>query len=222
MKKSLSAMDLEKNFGQNKILQGVNLELDQGEFIAIVGKSGVGKSTLLGILGAQDMDFKGKLFLDGINITEANGEEIERIRREYIGFVFQDFHLLPNLSPLENTILPAVFAGGDVGLAERNAKEVLSLLGVRTEGKASSFLSRGEKQRVAVARGLVRKPVILLADEPTASLDEETEEILFDLLEELKEKMKFSLVAVIHSRKILERADRILRLENGKLEECSN
>lgn len=222
MKKSLSAMDLKKKFGQNKILQGVNLELDQGEFIAIVGKSGVGKSTLLGILGAQDMDFKGKLFLDGINIAEANGEEIERIRREYIGFVFQDFHLLPNLSPLENTILPAVFAGGDVELAERNAKEVLSLLGVRTEGKASSFLSRGEKQRVAVARGLVCKPVILLADEPTASLDEETEEILFDLLEELKEKMKFSLVAVIHSRKILERADRVLRLENGKLEECSN
>jgi ABC-type lipoprotein export system ATPase subunit len=183
----------------------------------VVGRSGVGKSTLLGILGTHDLGFEGRLEVGGTDVPGADGSTLARIRREYLGYVFQDFHLLPGLTALENAILPAVFAGSDSASAEAQAREVLDHLGVRIDDTPTAVLSRGERQRVAVARGLVNRPKVLLADEPSASLDDESERILFDMLDELRRGQGFALMAVVHSTMVLARADRVLELREGRL-----
>lgn len=215
----IKARDITRNFGGMEVLTGLDLTVEKGEFLAIVGRSGVGKSTLLAILGTHDRNFGGSLHIAGRNTEELNPSELAVLRREYLGFVFQDFHLLPSLTAIENVILPAVFSGGNLETARSQAAEVLSVLSVRTDQTPTSLLSRGERQRVAVARGLVNRPSVLLADEPTASLDEESEQILFDLLDELRKKQQFALIAVVHSNSILKRADRILELKGGVLYE---
>ncbi|MBC8428698.1 MAG: ATP-binding cassette domain-containing protein, partial [FCB group bacterium] len=141
------------------------------------------------------------------------------LRRNHIGFVFQDFHLLPNLTALENVLLPAVFSGTITNLLIDRVREMLAVLQVRTDSTPSVLLSRGERQRVAVARGLVNNPDVLFADEPTGNLDEASEDVLFDLLDRLRAERGFALAAVVHSKRVLERADRILHLEDGVLHE---
>lgn len=213
----IRAIGLRRGFPGLQVLDGLDFELSRGEFVAIVGRSGVGKSTLLGVLGTHDTDFAGSLVIDGIDVSSASRQELATLRRGVIGFVFQDFHLLPHLSPVENVVLPAVFCGRDYESAVQSASELLTHLGVRIQDQASGLLSRGERQRVAVARGVLGNPAVLLADEPTASLDEDTEGKLFDMIDDLRAESGFALVSVVHSSAIRDRADRVLELKNGRL-----
>ncbi len=215
----INASSIVKTFDELKVLDEASFVLNEGEFVAVTGKSGVGKSTLLGILGTLDPDFSGELIINGINIPGACSRELADLRREFMGFIFQDFHLLPNLNALDNILLPAVFSGTDSLEVRKDAAEILSRLDLRNDDTPTRFLSRGERQRVASARALVNNPKVLLADEPTASLDEDSEGNLFDLLDTLRKERGFAIIAVLHSKKILSRADRILTLKGGVLHE---
>lgn len=215
----VSARGIDRSFNDINVLSGLDLEIRKGEFLAVVGRSGAGKSTLLAILGTHDPDHGGDLIIAGRNTRGLSSAELAMLRREYLGFVFQDFHLLPDLTAMENTILPAVFSGNDLQKAREQAGEVLRKLSIRADETPTSLLSRGERQRVAVARGLVNRPSVLLADEPSASLDMESEQTLFDLIDELRRTQDFAMVAVVHSRAVLGRADRILELREGRLHE---
>ena len=216
----LIAEGIGRRFGQRVVLDSLQMEVQQGEFIAIVGRSGVGKSTLLSIIGLHDPAYGGRLLIEGRDVNELGRSKLAALRRTVIGFVFQDFHLLPNLTAMENVMLPAVFSGGDLEAASNQAREVLTHLSLRMDDTPTALLSRGERQRVAVARGLVNRPRVLMADEPSASLDEESENRLFDLLDDLREQQDFAMLAVVHSSSILRRADRVLRLKDGKLHEA--
>jgi putative ABC transport system ATP-binding protein len=215
----LAARGIGRIFDDRKILDGLDLTVVRGEFIAIIGSSGVGKSTLLGVIGTHDTGYTGELCIDGRNVRDMDNDDLAGIRRELLGFVFQDFHLLPHLTALENVLLPAVFSGKEIEAATRQAENVLGRLSVRIDSTPTSVLSRGERQRVAVARGLVNSPELLLADEPSASLDEENERVLFDLLDGLRKDEGFAMVAVVHSAAVLDRADRVLELRDGRLDE---
>lgn len=215
----IRARDIQREFGEIRVLSGLDLDVRPGEFLAIVGRSGAGKSTLLAILGTHDLDHGGSLEISDMDTALLSPPELASLRREFLGFVFQDFHLLPELTALENVILPAVFSGRDLGTARAKAAEVLARLSIRADETPTTLLSRGERQRVAVARGLVNGPSVLLADEPSASLDMESEQTLFNLLDDLRREQGFALIAVIHSRAVLDRADRILELRDGMLHE---
>ncbi len=215
----IEARNIERSFEDLTVLSGLDLDVQKGEFLAIVGKSGVGKSTLLAILGTHDLDHGGTLKIADTETDGLSSPALASLRREYLGFVFQDFYLLPALTAMENVILPTVFSGGIVKNATAQALDILDKLSVRTNETPTSLLSRGERQRVAVARGLVNKPSVLLADEPSASLDEESEKTLFDLLDDLRKQQNFALIAVVHSKAVLHRADRILELKDGALHE---
>lgn len=217
----MEARGIRRSFGSIDVLSGLDLEVRHGEFLAVVGRSGVGKSTLLAILGTHDLEHEGTLSIAGRVTSELSPSELAELRREYLGFVFQDFHLLPELTAMENVILPAVFSGRDQGPARHQAEEILERLSIRADETPTNLLSRGERQRVAVARGLVNGPSVLLADEPSASLDMESEQTLFNLLDELRREMGFALIAVIHSKAVLDRADRILELREGVLHEMA-
>lgn len=215
----ISADKVGRSFGDIRVLDGLNLEVRQGEFLTIVGKSGAGKSTLLSILGTHDLQHEGRLLVAGRDTSQLSSNQLADIRRNYIGYVFQDFHLMPQLTAMENVVLPAVFSGEDLAKAKEHATQVLQKLSVRNDDTRTSLLSRGERQRVAVARGLVNRPSVLMADEPSASLDQESEETLFDLLDTLRKEQGFSLIAVVHSNAVLERSDRIMELKGGRLHE---
>ncbi len=215
----INASSIVKNFDELRVLDEASFVLNEGEFVAVTGKSGVGKSTLLGILGTLDPDFNGELIINGINIPGASSRELADLRREFMGFIFQDFHLLPNLNALDNILLPAVFSGTDSLEVRNDAATILSRLDLRNDDTPTRFLSRGERQRVASARALVNNPKVLLADEPTASLDEDSEGNLFDLLDTLRKERGFAIIAVLHSKRILSRADRVLTLKGGVLHE---
>lgn len=213
----IHALGIHRSFGDMPVLQGLDISIEPGGFIAVTGRSGSGKSTLLGILGTLDRDFAGTLRIAGVDTATLDGEALAGLRREKLGFIFQDFHLLPNLTALENVLLPAVFSGRELEPVEREARELLERLAVRVDQTPSRFLSRGERQRVAAARALAGRPDVLLADEPTASLDETSEEVLFDLLDKMRREKGFALIAVVHTSSVLARADRVLDLRGGVL-----
>jgi ABC-type lipoprotein export system ATPase subunit len=215
----IEARDIQRSFDDMIVLSGLNLDVQKGEFLAISGRSGVGKSTLLSILGTHDLNHGGSLRIADTATNGLSSSELAALRREYLGFVFQDFYLLPSLTAMENVILPSVFSGGNLANARAHGAEILDKLSIRANETQTSLLSRGERQRVAVARGLVNRPSVLLADEPSASLDEESEQILFDLLDDLRKQQNFALIAVVHSTVILHRADRVLELKDGILHE---
>ena len=215
----IHASSIVKTFDELRVLDKASFALNEGEFVAVTGKSGVGKSTLLGILGTLDPAFTGELTINGIKTHTASSMELAELRREFMGFIFQDFHLLPNLSALDNILLPAVFSGTDSLQVRKDAAAILSRLDLRNDNTPTRFLSRGERQRVASARALVNNPKVLLADEPTASLDEDSEGNLFDLLDTLRKERGFAIIAVLHSKRVLSRADRILELKRGVLHE---
>ena len=217
----IKAESIVRKFDERSVLNRLDMQLMPGEFCAITGKSGVGKSTLLGILGTLDLNFGGKLEIRGSNVANCSHTELSTLRRNYLGFIFQDFHLLPNLPAIDNIILPAVFSGTDTGEVRKSAEAVMERLSLRNDQTPSRFLSRGERQRVASARALVNDPEILLADEPTASLDEESESSLFDLLDSLRKEKGLAMIAVVHSKRVLSRADRILQLRDGVLHETN-
>lgn len=201
-----------------EILDAVDLHLERGEAIAIVGASGAGKSTLLHILGALDRPSSGAVRLGGHDVSELSDEALAAMRNRHVGFVFQFHHLLREFTALENVMMPALVGTSDLASARERARGLLAEVGLEhRETHRPRQLSGGEQQRVAVARALVNDPLVLLADEPSGNLDKRTSGRLHDLLFELRERRDLSLVVVTHNGDLAGRADRILELDAGRL-----
>jgi ABC-type lipoprotein export system ATPase subunit len=213
------AYGLVRTFGSGRaalrVLDGVDLELEAGELVAVVGRSGSGKSTLLHLLGGLDRPDGGTIELDGVRVEQAGERVLAKLRREKIGFVFQAFHLLPELSGIENVLLPARITRDREAL--RRGRALVEQLGLDGAGqRLPVVLSGGEQQRLAIARALVNDPLLVLADEPTGNLDPESGANVVELLRRVAGSGKAVLV-VTHEMSVVEHADRILRLERGKL-----
>ncbi|MCK5226829.1 MAG: ABC transporter ATP-binding protein [Desulfobulbaceae bacterium] len=215
------AQGIEKIFNgrqQLAVLKGVDLTLDKGEMVAIVGTSGTGKTTLLHILGALDKPTAGTLLHNGKDIFAQNESELSAFRNKTIGFVFQFHHLLPEFTALENIMMPLMIAGENKKQIIDQASDLLKLVGLadRSRHKAGE-LSGGEQQRVALARALVMKPALLLADEPTGNLDPKTGDTMFELICELNRSYSLTTVMVTHNHRLANQLNRCLTLEDGKL-----
>jgi putative ABC transport system ATP-binding protein len=204
---------------QVKAVDGVNLELEKGVFAAIVGKSGCGKSTLLGLLGALDKPTSGSIEVDGQEITKMSDWKLVRYRAQKIGFVFQGYNLIPNLSALENVMLPMEFAGVHGSARKKRAKELLEQVGLTEEKhkRKPTRLSGGEQQRVAIARALANKPSIVFADEPTGNLDSQNGKMIFELLHALTRSEKTTIIVVTHDLSIAGQTDKIFHMSDGKI-----
>jgi putative ABC transport system ATP-binding protein len=218
--KTLVAKDLTRIFqmGETTVtaLNNVSLVVDAGEFIAITGQSGSGKSTLMNLLGCLDTPTSGDYSIDGENVAQMTQNELAKVRNKKIGFVFQKFHLLPDLTALDNVALPTLYAGTQEGLARIRAKEKLTV--VELENRLDHFpyqLSGGQQQRVAIARALINHPSILLADEPTGNLDSSTGHAIIDLFKHLNEQKKVTIIMVTHEPDIAQHAKRIVTLRDG-------
>lgn len=210
----------ELKLGQHTIhaLRGVNMTVDTGEMVSVVGTSGSGKSTLLGIIGGLDTPTKGKVFIDGIDISRMNEDKLTEVRNEKIGFIFQFFNLIPTLTAVENVALPIQFARKTNFNPTRRAKELLDILGLADRMKhRPSQLSGGQQQRVAIARALANEPPILLADEPTGNLDSESSAAVLQALDDVQTKMGTTVVIVTHDLKLAQCADRLLVLKDGQI-----
>ncbi len=201
-----------------QVLRGIDLEIYEGEIVTIVGASGAGKSTLLHILGGLDKPSEGEIYWEEKNISELNDESLARLRTKNVGFVFQFHHLLPEFTALENVAMPQMILGKTLTVAQDSAKSVLPLVGLaeRSNHKPSE-LSGGEQQRIAIARAIVNKPKVVLADEPTGNLDSTTSEELFSLIQRLNKENTQTFVIATHNENLANRSHRVLRIEDGKL-----
>jgi lipoprotein-releasing system ATP-binding protein len=204
--------------GAVDVLRGVNLEIEAGETIALVGPSGSGKSTLLQIAGLLERPVSGDIIIRGRDIKNLEENHLTAIRRQDLGFVYQYHHLLPEFSARENIIIPQLIARVDKHLARSRADELLTIMGLSDRaGHRPARLSGGEQQRVAIARALVNKPQVLLADEPTGNLDPPTADSVFMLLTDMVQKSGVGALIATHNFELAKRMDRIVRLESGKL-----
>lgn len=211
-------MTWEADGGGRTVLDGVDLRLARGQAVALVGRSGSGKSTLLHVAAGIAVPTSGRVVLAGRDLSSATEQERTRLRRDHVGLVFQFFHLLPHLSVRENVAVPGWIAGDDRGATRERADELLRRVGLRDRaGDAVARLSGGEQQRIALCRALLRRPALVLADEPTGSLDDRTGSEVMDLLLELVRSEGGALLYVTHSRELAARADRSWRLADGRL-----
>jgi len=200
-----------------KALNGINLKIDKGEFISIVGPSGSGKTTLLNIIGLLDRPTKGKVILENKDVSSLNDNELSSLRAEKIGFIFQTFNLIPNLTAKENVELASAFSN-KVRDSEKKALELLKIVGLEDRANhRPSQLSGGEQQRVAIARALMNDPIILLADEPTGNLDSKTSLEILEIFKMLN-KRGVTILLVTHNMMLAEEANRILYIKDGKIE----
>ena len=218
----LETTELKKYYGAEpnitKALDGVNLSVEKGEFVAIVGTSGSGKSTLLNMIGGLDVPTSGKVFVDGTELSKLNEEQLTIFRRRKIGFVFQNYNLVPVLNVYENIALPVELDGRRVD--EEYVKEIVTVLGLEDKLKRKpGKLSGGQQQRAAIARALVTKPAIILADEPTGNLDSQTSQEVLGLFRAASRKFHQTLVMITHNEEIAQVADRTIRIEDGKIAE---
>lgn len=221
----LETKKLRKNYGSRdtlvKALDQVDLQIQNGEFVAIVGTSGSGKSTLLHMLGGLDRPTEGKVFVDGKDIFSLKDEELTIFRRRKIGFVFQQYNLIPTMNVYENIVLPIGLDGNTPD--EDYVDEIIKTLGLENKlENLSNNLSGGQQQRVAIARALSSKPAIILADEPTGNLDSKTSQDVLGLLKITSERFKQTIVMITHDEEIAQMADRIIRIEDGKIVGDSN
>ncbi|WP_416448291.1 ABC transporter ATP-binding protein [Leeuwenhoekiella sp. A2] len=217
----IKAEHIVKSYGDLQVLKGVDLNIEKGEVVSIVGASGAGKTTLLQILGTLDrVDKKGGtvLNINGIDITSLSERDLSKFRNKNIGFIFQFHQLLPEFTALENVCIPAYIAKKDKAESERRAKEILTFLGLshRFEHKPNQ-LSGGEQQRVAVARSLINDPALILADEPSGNLDSESAENLHNLFFKLRDEFNQTFVIVTHNTDLAEMADRKLTMVDGRI-----
>ena len=215
----ISAKNIHKSFDTLEVLKGVDLDVSAGEIVSIVGPSGAGKTTLLQILGTLDKPNNGIVTLDGVDFSKLNDRELAAFRNRRIGFIFQFHQLLPEFTALENVMIPALIAGTDPVKADVRAKELLAFLQLseRLTHKPAE-LSGGEKQRVAVARALINNPSVILADEPSGSLDSKNKEELHKLLFELRDKFGLTIVIVTHDKELAQLSDRVIEMKDGKIE----
>ena len=216
----LQTTELKKYYGAKpnitKALDGVTLSIEKGEFVAIVGTSGSGKSTLLNMIGGLDVPTSGKVIVDGRELSTLKDEQLTIFRRRKIGFIFQNYNLVPVLNVYENIVLPVELDGNKVD--KKFMKEVVQMLGLEDKlNNMPNNLSGGQQQRVAIARALVSKPAIVLADEPTGNLDSKTSADVLGLLKTTIQKFHQTLVMITHNSEIAQLADRIIRIEDGKI-----
>lgn len=219
----LKAENIHKSFGSLQVLKGVDVDIAKGEVVAIAGKSGAGKTSLLQILGTLDRADKGKVEINGVEVSALKGDALAAFRNRHIGFVFQFHQLLPEFSALENVMLPALIAKTSQREAEARAKELLNFLnlGERLKHKPAQ-LSGGEKQRVAVARALINNPDIVFADEPSGSLDTIQKEELHSLFYKLRREMGQTFVIVTHDMSLANSADRVIYMKDGVVDTSSS
>jgi putative ABC transport system ATP-binding protein len=204
---------------QVQALSGIDLEIARGEFLAIAGASGSGKSTMMNLIGCLDLPSKGKISLNGTDIATLHESQLAQIRGKKIGFVFQQFNLIPTLTALENVMLPLEFQNVDSRKARESALELLKLVGLGERVRhLPSQLSGGQQQRVAIARALAVDPDIILADEPTGNLDSKTGEFVMSLLAEIHRKDTKTIILVTHDFYLVKRAERVVYLKDGKIE----
>ena len=209
------------NLGGEEImaLNHINLNIDEGDFVAIIGKSGSGKSTLLNVLGLLD-DYEGEYELDGINVSKFKSNQLAKTRNKKMGFIYQQFNLLPKLSAVENVSLPLMYSGYSTKDSLKKAKEYLELVGLGDKlNNKPTQLSGGQQQRVAIARALINEPKILFADEPTGALDSKTSRDIMDLLKKVWKEQGITIIMVTHDDSLAKEANRIIRVTDGNIVE---
>ena len=207
-----------KSFGELEVLKGVNLSVKKGEIVAIIGKSGAGKTTLLQIIGTLDRPSKGQIIIGGTDVFALKDKELAAFRNKHIGFIFQFHQLLPEFTALENVCIPAMIAREKESQYKPRAEKLLQELGLAERmGHKPNELSGGEKQRVAAARALMMSPDIILADEPTGSLDEKNKKELSELLLQLRKEYGQTILLVTHDKELAGIADRIIEIKDGKI-----
>jgi lipoprotein-releasing system ATP-binding protein len=208
--------NIRKSFGSLEVLKGIDLSIQKGEIVSIVGPSGAGKTTLLQIIGTLDKPDSGSVFIDGIDTTQLSQKKLSDFRNKHIGFVFQFHQLLPEFTAIENIMIPAYIAGVGSKQARQRAEELLQFMGLSERAKHKpNELSGGEKQRVAVARALINNPDVILADEPSGSLDSKNKEELHQLFFDLRDKYGQTFVIVTHDEQLATITDRTIHMRDG-------
>lgn len=211
---NLSKIYNQGQLNEVKALDNISFSAEKGEFICILGASGAGKSTLLNILGGMDVSTKGTYIVEGLNVSELNEKQLSKFRREDIGFVFQFYNLMPNLTAYENILIAEVVSN------KTNNKSLNALTSVGLKDREKNFpseLSGGEQQRVAIARAIVKNPKLLLCDEPTGALDSKTGVSILKLLKKINKENKSTVIIVTHNAKISEVSDRVIKIQDGKI-----
>lgn len=216
----IQVKQITKSFGSLQVLKGVDLHVDKGEIVSIVGPSGAGKTTLLQIVGTLDHPDDGSVLIDGVDVFSLKQKELSLFRNQHIGFVFQFHQLLPEFTALENVMLPALIAKKGFRKTEQDAKELLDFLnlGNRLTHKPNE-LSGGEKQRVAVARSLMNHPSVILADEPSGSLDSKNREEVHKLFFDVRNQFNLTIVIVTHDKELSALSDRVIKMTDGLVQE---